>query len=69
MSMKGELKFFLGHQIKQMDGGIFIYQSNYTMDLIKKFKMEGCKLAKPAMASNLKLEKHDDEEDVDQKLF
>nr|KYP50071.1 Copia protein [Cajanus cajan] len=43
MSMMGELTFFLGLQIKQMSDGIFISQSKYCNELLKKFGMEGCK--------------------------
>ena len=58
ISIRGELKFFLGLQIKQLSGGIFIHQSNYTKELLKKFKLEESNCAKTPMASNLKLEKH-----------
>jgi hypothetical protein len=44
MSMIGELKFFLGFQIKQLEDGIFIRQTKYTHDLLKKFGMEGISL-------------------------
>jgi hypothetical protein len=40
MSMMGELKFFLGLQIKQTPSGIFIHQHKYTMDILKKFGMD-----------------------------
>nr|KYP45268.1 Copia protein [Cajanus cajan] len=45
MSMMGELTFFLELQIKQMSDGIFIIQSKYCNELLKKFGMEGCKEA------------------------
>ncbi|XP_073122005.1 uncharacterized protein [Henckelia pumila] len=37
MSMLGELNFFLGLQVRQMDSGTFIRQTNYTKELVKKF--------------------------------
>ena len=37
MSMMGELQYFLGLQIKQMEEGTFIHQSKYTRDLLKKY--------------------------------
>jgi len=40
MSMMGKLKFFLGFQIKQLKDGIFICQTKYTKDMLKKFDME-----------------------------
>ncbi|GJR12966.1 retrovirus-related pol polyprotein from transposon TNT 1-94 [Tanacetum coccineum] len=42
MSMIGEMKFFLGLQVHQSPRGIFICQSQYTMDLLKKHGMEKC---------------------------
>ena len=53
MSMMGELKFFLGHQIKQDNKDIYIHQQKYTKELLRKFKMEGAKPMKtPMHASN-----------------
>ncbi|KAK6146197.1 hypothetical protein DH2020_020066 [Rehmannia glutinosa] len=40
MSMMGELNFFLGLQIKQCQEGIYISQSKYTKELLKKFGIE-----------------------------
>ena len=37
MSMMGELKFFLGLQVRQLPDGIFINQGKYIVDLLKKF--------------------------------
>ncbi|GKD52999.1 retrovirus-related pol polyprotein from transposon TNT 1-94, partial [Tanacetum coccineum] len=42
MSTIGEMKFFLGLQVHQSPRGIFICQSQYTMDLLKKHMMEKC---------------------------
>ena len=43
MSMMGELKFFLGLQIKQASKGIYIHQTKYVKELLKKFNMENAK--------------------------
>ncbi|GKC77953.1 retrovirus-related pol polyprotein from transposon TNT 1-94 [Tanacetum coccineum] len=40
MSMIGEMKFFLGLQVHQSPRGIFISQSQYTLDILKKHGME-----------------------------
>ncbi|KAK1677715.1 hypothetical protein QYE76_038563 [Lolium multiflorum] len=39
MSMMGEMKFFLGFEIKQLRGGTFINQAKYLQDMLKRFKM------------------------------
>ena len=43
MSMIGEMKYFLGLQITQSKDGIFISQTKYLNDLLKRFGMEDCK--------------------------
>ena len=43
MSMMGKLKFFLGLQIKQTNEGIYIHQTKYVKELLKKFKMDDAK--------------------------
>nr|GEV75114.1 hypothetical protein [Tanacetum cinerariifolium] len=36
----GEMKFFLGLQVNQFSNGIFINQSKYILDILKRFGME-----------------------------
>ena len=50
MSMMGELKFFLGFQIKQMKEETFICQTKYIKDMLKKFDMADAKPIKTPMA-------------------
>ena len=38
MSMLGEMTFLLGLQVYQTDEGIFISQTEYIKDMLKKFK-------------------------------
>nr|GEX01878.1 hypothetical protein [Tanacetum cinerariifolium] len=40
MSMIGEMTFFLGLQVNQSPRGIFINQSNYVLEILKKYGME-----------------------------
>ncbi|RDY10491.1 Copia protein, partial [Mucuna pruriens] len=42
MSMMGELKFFLGLQIKQAKDEIYIHQTKYVKESLKKFNLEDC---------------------------
>ncbi|GKG33511.1 putative ribonuclease H-like domain-containing protein, partial [Tanacetum coccineum] len=39
MSSMGELTFFLGLQVKQSKGGIFISQDKYVAEILKKFDL------------------------------
>jgi hypothetical protein len=49
MSMMGELKYFLGFQIKQLQEGTFICQTKYIQDILKKFGMKNAKPIKTPM--------------------
>ena len=49
MSMMGELKFFLGFEIKQLRGGTFISQAKYIQDMLKRFNMADAKENKTPM--------------------
>nr|GEU91109.1 hypothetical protein [Tanacetum cinerariifolium] len=42
MSMIGEMTFFLGLQVNQSPCGIFINQSNFVLEILKKYEMESC---------------------------
>ncbi|GKF98854.1 retrovirus-related pol polyprotein from transposon TNT 1-94, partial [Tanacetum coccineum] len=42
MSMMGELKFFIGLQVHQSPRGIFISQSQYVIELLKKHDLDEC---------------------------
>ncbi|GKC37385.1 retrovirus-related pol polyprotein from transposon TNT 1-94 [Tanacetum coccineum] len=65
MSMMGELNFFLGLQIKQLEDGIFFNQSKYIKETLKKFGLEDSKPIKTPMSSEAKLTRDEDGESVD----
>ncbi|GJW10599.1 retrovirus-related pol polyprotein from transposon TNT 1-94 [Tanacetum coccineum] len=65
MSMMGELYFFLGLQIQQMEDGIFFNQSKYIKEMLKKFGLEESKPMKTPMSSDTKLTKDEECESVD----
>ncbi|GJX43201.1 retrovirus-related pol polyprotein from transposon TNT 1-94, partial [Tanacetum coccineum] len=61
MSMMGELNFFLGLQIKQMEeDGIFFNQSKYIKEMLKKFGLEDSKPMKTHMSFDTKLTKDEE---------
>jgi hypothetical protein len=65
MNMMGELNFFLGLQIKQLEDGIFFNQSKYIKDMLKKFGLEYSKPIKTPMPTETKLTKDEESESVD----
>nr|GEV03151.1 retrovirus-related Pol polyprotein from transposon TNT 1-94 [Tanacetum cinerariifolium] len=69
MSMMGELNFFLGLQIKQLEDGIFFNQSKYVKEMLKKFGLEDFKPIKTPMSSKTKLTHDEDGEPIDDTLY
>src|SRR3954462_4755547 len=69
MSMMGEMRFFLGFEIKQLIGGTFINQAKYTQDMLKRFNMRDAKGKATPMGVKTHLKLNPDGKDVDQKLY
>jgi hypothetical protein len=69
MSMMGELKYFLGFQIKQLQDGTFISQTKYIQDILKKFGMKDGKPIKTPMGTNGHLDLNTGGKSVDQKVY
>ncbi|GKE97877.1 copia protein [Tanacetum coccineum] len=56
MSMMGKMSFFLGLQISQSPKGIFINQSKYAIEIIKKYGMESSNPVDTPMVDRTKLD-------------
>ena len=69
MSMVGELNYFLGLQVKQCKEGIFISQSKYARNLVKRFGLENARKVRIPMSQNDKLTRDDKGSDVDASLY
>jgi hypothetical protein len=69
MSMMGELMYFLGFQIKQLQEGTFICQTKYIQDILKKFGMKNAKPIKTPMGTNGHLNLDTGGKPVDQKVY
>jgi hypothetical protein len=67
MSLLGELSFFLGLQICQRNQGIFISQTKYIIEMLKRFRMEDCKPVTTPMQTSCKLNKDYDSKSTDQR--
>ncbi|GKC91869.1 retrovirus-related pol polyprotein from transposon TNT 1-94 [Tanacetum coccineum] len=55
MSMMGKISFFLGLQNFQNPRGIFINQSKYALESLKKYSFDSCDLANTPMVEKSKL--------------
>jgi hypothetical protein len=69
MSLLGELSFFLGLKIRQSNQGIFISQTKYIREMIKRIGMEDCKPVITPMQTSCKLSKDDDSNSTDQRQY
>ncbi|GJS03697.1 putative ribonuclease H-like domain-containing protein [Tanacetum coccineum] len=69
MSSMGELTFFLGLQVKQNKGGIFISQDKYVAEILKKFDLVNVKAAITPMETKMPLTKDEEAFDVDVHLY
>jgi hypothetical protein len=69
MSLLRELSFFLGLQICQRNQGIFISQTKYIREMLKRFGMEDCKPVTTPMQTSCKLRKDDDSKSTDQRKY
>jgi hypothetical protein len=69
MSMMGELKYFLGFQVKQLQEGTFISQTKYIQDILTKFGMKDAKPIKTPMGTNEHLDLDMGGKTVDQKVY
>jgi hypothetical protein len=69
MPMMGELKYFLGFQVKQLQEGTFISQTKYIQDILTKFGMKDAKPIKTPMGTNGHLDLDTGGKSVDQKVY
>jgi hypothetical protein len=69
MLLLGELSFFLGLQIRQRNQAIFISQTKYIKEMLKRFRMEDCKPVITPMKTSCKLIKDDDSKSTDQRKY
>ena len=62
--MFGEINLFFGFQIQQKKDGIYITQSKYIKEMLKKFRMEDSRPVGTPISTGRKLSKNDDSTNV-----
>nr|GEW10929.1 retrovirus-related Pol polyprotein from transposon TNT 1-94 [Tanacetum cinerariifolium] len=65
MSMMGKISFFLGLQILQSSRGIFINQSKYALESLKKYGFESCDQVDTPMVEKSKLDEDKEGKAID----
>ncbi|KAK9705165.1 hypothetical protein RND81_07G037600 [Saponaria officinalis] len=69
MSDLGKMKYFLGVEVKQCPGGIFICQRRYAREVIARFGMEDSNAVKNPIVPGTKLRKDEGGVKVDETQF
>ncbi|GJZ04654.1 retrovirus-related pol polyprotein from transposon TNT 1-94 [Tanacetum coccineum] len=69
MSMMGQMSFFLGLQISQSPRGIFINQSKYAFEIVKKYGLNSTDSVDTPMIENKKLDEDLQRKQVDATLY
>ena len=69
MTDLGEKAYFLGMEIKQKNGEVFICQKKYAKKILKKFRMDECESVYTPMCQKEKSSKEDEAEKVDETLY
>jgi len=69
MTDLGLMKYFLGIEVTQSEDGIFIFQSKYANDILKRFRMQNYKPVVTPIVIGTKLSKDGHGLDIDPTLF
>nr|GEW83715.1 retrovirus-related Pol polyprotein from transposon TNT 1-94 [Tanacetum cinerariifolium] len=69
MSMMGKMSFFLGLQIYQSPRGIFINQSNYALESLKKYDFDSCDPVDTPMVEKSKLDEDKEGKTIDPSYY
>ncbi|XP_061352400.1 uncharacterized mitochondrial protein AtMg00810-like [Gastrolobium bilobum] len=65
----GEMSYFLGVDVKQIDEGIFMSRKKYAKEILSKFRMKDCKSVSTPIEAGMKLKADLDKEPINPKLF
>jgi len=69
MKQEFEMNYFLGLEVKQTVEGIFISQSKYARDLVKRFGLDGKSRARTPMSTSVKISSDLAGKSVDPSLY
>ncbi|XP_050890858.1 secreted RxLR effector protein 161 [Lathyrus oleraceus] len=69
MTDLGKMKYFLGIEVVQFDGGIFISQAKYVMEVLRSFGMEHSNFVENPMVPGFKISKDENGIEMDGSFF
>lgn len=65
MTDLGKMKYFLGVEVHQGDGGIFIHQQKYANEILERFRMTECKPVNVPIVPGTKISKQGEGRTID----
>ena len=65
----GQMHYFMGLEVWQQDGEIFLGQGRYTTEILKRFQMEDCRPMTTPMITNWRKIDTSDDDEVDPMLY
>jgi hypothetical protein len=69
MTDLGKIKYFLGIEVTQSAGGIFICQKKYAREVLERFKMDDCNPVQVPIISGTKLARDGEGEKIDSTYY
>ncbi|XP_050878458.1 uncharacterized mitochondrial protein AtMg00810-like [Lathyrus oleraceus] len=69
MTDLGKMKYFLGIEVVQFDGGIFISQAKYVMEVLRRFGMEHNNSVENPMVPGFEISKDENGIEMDGSFF
>lgn len=69
MTDLGKMKYFLGIEVVQFNGGIFISQAKYVMEVLRRFGMEHSNFVENLMVLGFKISKYENGIEMDDSFF
>lgn len=69
MSDLGKMRYFLGIEVMQLEGGIFISQKKYVMEVLRRFGMEHCNSVQNPIVPGFKIDKDENGTEVDSPFY
>ena len=69
MSDLGNLSYFLGMEFKDIEEGVFLHQTKYAQDILRRFNMSNCKATVTPLETGANLKKESNDEFVSSTLY
>jgi len=69
MTDLGDLSYSLGIEFKRIEDGFVMHQNKYASDVLRKYNIQHCSIAKTSSETDLKLEKDKNGKEVNAIMY